>query len=342
MYYTGVDTHKKYSQFQHMDEDGALGLSQSVPTDAQSIDKFLSQLDEPTVITLEAGRNYWWLHEYFQNHPIVSDVYVVDPRRSRSIANELSVICGYGRAKNDRIDGEMLAEQTRRGLAPRINVPTAEQLEVRTMQRFRYVTVRYRTQAKNFTHSILAMHGKSISIKNLIEDPNARKQLCESLPSYVQFALNQLQLRIQFWDKQIESLDFELGRLLPCSDSQMKIILTAPGFGPIMSRTIITEILDIHNFREPKYLISYSGLAPIAHESAGRKGPESLNHFSNRYLKYVFVEAAHHAHDHPRYQSKYDFDVKKHGPIRAKLNLARRLAKAIYWMLTRQQPYKCK
>lgn len=342
MYYTGVDTHNKYSQFQHMDEDGALGLSRNVPTDAQSIEKFLSQLDDPTVITLEAGRNYWWLHEFFQNHPLVSDVYVVDPRRSRSIANELSVISGYGRAKNDRIDGEMLAEQTRRGLAPRINVPTAEQLEVRTIQRFRYVTVRYRTQAKNYTHSILAMHGKSISIKDLIEDPDARKQLCESLPSYVQFVLNQLQLRIKFWDEQINSLDFELGRLLPCSDSQMKILLSAPGIGPILGRVIITEILDICYFRAPKYLISYSGLAPIVHESAGRKGPERLNHFSNRYLKYAFVEAAHNAYDHPRYQNKYELDFKKHGAIRAKLNLARRIAKAIYWMMTRQQSYEYK
>ncbi|MBU0613830.1 IS110 family transposase [Patescibacteria group bacterium] len=340
MYYTGIDTHSKYSQFEHMDEDGALGLSQSVPTDKESIERFLAQLDDPTVITFEAGRNYWWLHEYFQGHPMVSDVVVVDPRRSRRLAEELSVQSGYGRAKNDHIDGEMLAEQTRLGLAPRIYVPTAEQLELRTINRFRHVTVKYRTQTKNYFHSILAMHGKAISIKKFMEDSDAKKQLYESLPSYIQIILNQLQSRINSWNKQIISLDSELSRLLPECDPRMKIILTAPGIGPILGRTINSEILDIDYFGEPKYLVSYSGLAPIIHDSAGHKGPEKLNRYSNRYLKYAFVEAAHNASDHPRYRKKYEYDVKKHGKIRAKLNLARCIAKTVYWMLTRQQPYK--
>lgn len=114
--YTGLDTHSRYSQLQYMEEDGSLGLFKSVPTTPEGFDLFLSQLDDPTIITFEAGRNYWWLHELLKAHPKVSDVYVVAPRRSRKIASELSVISGYGSAKNDRIDSEMLADQTRRGL----------------------------------------------------------------------------------------------------------------------------------------------------------------------------------------------------------------------------------
>lgn len=40
-----------------MDAEGALGSSMRVPTDKDGFNKFLDQLDDPTTMTLEAGRN---------------------------------------------------------------------------------------------------------------------------------------------------------------------------------------------------------------------------------------------------------------------------------------------
>lgn len=137
MYYTGCDAHKKRCTLQHIDEDGALGLMMTVTNTPQGFDSFLDRLDAPTVITFEASRGYWWLHQYLSKHPKVSDVVVVDPYRSRKIAEELSVQKGYGRASNDRIDSEMLAELTRNGMAVGIHVPSPEQLEKRTVCRHR-------------------------------------------------------------------------------------------------------------------------------------------------------------------------------------------------------------
>jgi len=339
-YHIGIDAHHSCSFFQHMDTEGAIGLSERVATDPDSINELLAQLDEPTTITFEAGRNYWWLHEFFANHPMVSQVNVVDPRRSRKLASELSVLSGYGRAKTDFIDAEMLAEQTRRGLAPTIHVPTAEQLEKRTMCRHRFNSVMNRTRAKNLIHAILDLHGYSAKIAGLLTPSANRDQFMASLPPYVAFIVEQFVARIKLFDHQIASCETQLDRLLPESHPQMKIVMSAPGFGIVLGRMVHTEILDIAYFKEPKYLISYSGLAPIENESAGRKGSIKLNKHCNYYLKYAFVEAAHNAREHPRYRRKYDLDVKRHGKIIAKLNLARRLAKTVYWMLTRQQLYR--
>ncbi len=120
----------------------------------------------------------------------------------------------------------------------------------------------------------------------------------------------------------------------------MKILASHPGIGPVFSRTILSEIFDIRYFNEPKYLVSYAGLAPIENVSAGRKkGRIRLNRHCNYYLKYAFVSAANSARLYPKYRRKYEIDVKKHGKMIAKLNLARRIVKNIYWMLTRQQPF---
>jgi transposase len=323
-----------------MDEDGALGLSMVVPATPEGLAKFLDQLDGPTVVTLEASRGYWWLSEFFKHHAKVCDVHVVDPRRSRKIAQELSVHSGYGRAKNDRIDTEMLAEQTRRGLAPTIHPPTPEQLEMRSVTRHRMLLVQTKTRSANRIHSILSMHGVSISIKELMNHSESPKPPFDHLPDYVKFMVRQFVKQAQLLEKQIDQCENRLKRLLPPSHPQIKLLMTTPGFGPVCSRIVFTEIFDIQFFKAPKYLISYAGLAPIERESAGKKGRVKLNCHCNYYLKYAFIEAAHLARSHPLYRRKYESDVKKHGKIQAKLNLARRLAKAVYWMLIRQQPFK--
>jgi len=122
-YYTGSDVHKGTTTIQHMDEEGALGLSMTIPTDKAGIRKFLDKLEDPTSITFEAGRIWWWIHQFFSQQAEVTQVKVVDPRRARILVSELSVQSGYGRAKNDEIDSEMLAELTRRDLARAIKVP---------------------------------------------------------------------------------------------------------------------------------------------------------------------------------------------------------------------------
>ena len=146
-------------------------------------------------------------------------MHVVDPRRSRNIAKELSVLSGYGRAKTDRIDGEMLAEQTRRGLAPTIHVPTAEQLEMRTICRQRFMSVNDRTRSKNMIHSMFAMHGVSVKIDVLLNQPQVKAQLMQLLPKYVPFIIEQLLARIRLCDREIDIYTAELDRQLDKSFS---------------------------------------------------------------------------------------------------------------------------
>jgi len=340
--YTGCDAHKRMCHFQQMDEDGALGFSIRVPTDKESIIELLDQLEEKTIMTLEAGRNWWWLCQLFKSHHNISAINIADPRRSRNIAEELSIQSGYGRASNDRIDSEMLAEQTRRGLVPLIHIPTEEQFKKRSINRHRFILVSIRTQFKNSIHAISAMHGVDINISKLITDPQTADLIYTSLPEYATFMIKQFIAQIQLLDQQISLSDKKLDKLLPPTNPIMKLLLSHPGIGPVCSRTVITETLDIHYFKEPKYYISYSGLAPVKEESSGRnKALVKLNNFSNHFLKYAFIEAAHSCRTHDKFRRKYDLDVKKRGKKIAKINLARKIAKTVYWMLTRQEPFKC-
>jgi len=340
-YHTGCDAHKKTCTFHHMSDDSAHGLHMKVDTNKQSIYNFLELLDAPTTMTLEAGNSWWHLYHLFNDHPLVSEVNIVDPRRSRKICEELSVQSGYGRASNDHIDSEMLAEIRRRNLAPVIQIPTPEQMEIRTINRFRLDSVVGGTMAKNKIHALLIFHGARARINDLLEKFDTYEKIKKQLPEYVIFLIDQLLERIIALAQQVELCESKLDRLLPESDPNMSIILSHPGIGIVFARTIHSEIWNIAYFKEPKNLISYSGLAPVECESAGRKkGKIQLNRHCNYYLKYAFVSAANSSRNHPKYRRKYQSDVKKHGKMIAKLNLARRIVKNIYWMLTRQQFYQ--
>lgn len=341
MLYVGLDVHEKYTQIQAMDEAGFLAMGENLPTTSESLNAFFSQLPDTAAVSIEAGRSYWWISQLLNSHPAVREVKVVDPRRSRNLAKELSVQSGYGRAKNDRIDAEMLAQIHRQGMSPAIHLPTEEQLEWRTLVRHRMELVQQSTSAASRLQGLLSMHGARISTSTLRDDFQAQLEFLSHLDGYVRSTLHHLLDQIHLYQKQIHHCERRLSKCLPPSHPEIKILMSAPGIGIVLSRIILSEILSIRYFEAPKYLMSYAGLAPVENESGGKKGVIELNHHCNYYLKYAFIQAAHMARTHPKYCKKYNQDEKRHGKIRAKINVARRLVKTVYWMLTRQEPFYC-
>lgn len=340
MNYTGLDCHKQHIQFQHMSEDGYLMNHDRIPTSASALTTLFDTLDGPTHVTLEAGRNWWWISQLLSEHPQVSAVSVVDARRSRRLAEELSVQSGYGRAKNDRIDAEIMAEQTRHHLAPEIYIPTPEQLERRSVVRYRFDLVHQHTSLVSNLQSFFALHGLRLSTGSLIESWVEQLPALKVLSDPFLFLVQQRVEQIKHLREHIERCNEYIEQLIPIHEPRLGLLSTLPGFGPVLSRQIDSEIMTIERFDSQRHLISYSGLAPIEQESAGRRGVIQLNAHCNYYLKGAFVMAAHCARHHRKYRMKYQRDVKNRGKKIAKLNLARKLAKAVYWMLTRQQPFR--
>jgi len=340
MNYTGLDCHNQYIHSQQMSADGYLMKHDCIPTTDTALSIFLNSLDEPTHVTLEAGRNWWWITQLLLDHPQVSEVSVVDARRSRRIAEELSVRSGYGRAKTDRIDAEMLAEQTRHHLAPAIYIPSLEQLQRRSIVRYRFNLVHQHTSLVSILQSFFALQGLRLSIKRLIESWDSQLIYLEVLSEPFLFLVRQQIKQIEQLRGHIKECNDYIEQLIPDTEPRLKLLSTLPGIGPVLSRQIDTEIMTIDRFDSDRHLTSYSGLAPIEQESAGRKGVIKLNAHCNYYLKNAFLMAAHCARHHPKYRVKYQRDLKRRGKKIAKINLARKLVKSVYWMLTRQQPFK--
>ena len=124
------------------------------------------------------------------------------------------------------------------------------------------------------------------------------------------------------------------------------LLMTAPGIGWVTGFTIASEIGEINRFSSPIKLTGYTGLCPRVRQSESgemdRRGP--LSKHGPRYLRWGLMEAAIAASSHPLYKERYQRTKRRLGRQRgakvAQIELARKLTEAIWYMLTRNQPFK--
>ena len=119
--------------------------------------------------------------------------------------------------------------------------------------------------------------------------------------------------------------------------------MSAPGIGWVTGFTIASEIGEITRFSSPVKLTGYTGLCPRVSQfgEVDRRGPISKH--GPRYLRWGLMEAAIHASAHPLYTQRYQRTKRRLGRQRgakvAQIELARKLTEAIWYMLTRNQPF---
>jgi transposase len=143
-------------------------------------------------------------------------------------------------------------------------------------------------------------------------------------------------------DEEISACEAELRRL-GADHPYVPLLMTAPGIAWVLAYTIAAEIGEIERFSGPKKLAGYTGLCPRVYQSgeSDHCGPLAKN--GPEHLRWALVEAAIHAARHPVYASHYAATKKRLGRQRgakvARIEVARKLTEAIWYMLTRSQPF---
>jgi transposase len=188
----------------------------------------------------------------------------------------------------------------------------------------------------------LAPHGKPCPVSDLFgvrgRELLTRLALPEPWGADVETSLR----LIDELDREIDAIERDL-RVLGADHRYVPLLTTIPGIAWVLAYTIAAEIGDIARFPSPRKLAGYSGLCPRVYQSgeSDRRGPLTKN--GPRYLRWALIEATTHASRHPAYHDRYQRTKrrlgKQRGPKVAQVDLARRLAEAIWHMLTRDRPF---
>ena len=119
--------------------------------------------------------------------------------------------------------------------------------------------------------------------------------------------------------------------------------MSVPGVGRVLASHDRRRDRRDRTLSSPEKLTGYTGLCPRVNQSGDkdRRGP--LTKHGPTYLRWALLEATMHALRHPAYAERYQRTKKRLGKQRgakvAQVDIARRLAHAIWHMLTRNQEF---
>jgi len=227
--------------------------------------------------------------------------------------------------KSDASDAQWLAELLAHGLVRGSFVPPSQVQEVRELTRTRKQLVR--TISQNTQRIQKTLEGANLKLSSVVTDTlgvtsrlilkalvkgetdpdvladlaqgrlkNKRSELVEALRGYVtehhRFLIG-LHLRtIEALEKEIERIEKRLGKLLKPLAEQEARLMTIHGVSTTTAQVILGEIgWAMERFPTVAALISWAGLCPQMHESAGKKKRSRIRKGAS-WLKTVLVQAA--------------------------------------------------
>lgn len=336
MVHAGLDLSRKRLDVQLVAEDGSRLRQFTVGPDTDGLRSLVRWVSDPypgpVRSAIESMNGARFVHD--QLELLGWEVEIADSQKVKGLA---PLAC-----KTDRIDAWVLAELSRRDLVPAIWLPDPSVRAERERARWRLHLVRHRTMLKNRIHQTLITFGHGRPISDLFGVRGRALldglELPEPWHSDVTAALR----LIDDLDRQVDAAEAEL-RKLGADHHYIPLLCTAPGISWVLAYTIAAEIGDINRFSSPVKLSGYTGLCPKVRQSGSRDERGPLSKSGPKYLRWALIEAAHHAARTPAYRNRYEATSRRLGRQRGKkvatVDVARKLAEAIWYMLTRNKPF---
>jgi transposase len=335
MLHVGLDLSRTRVDVHVMDEAGAPVLVTKSAPDAgglASLAHRVGELGGPVAAVIESMNGARFVHDQLELRGWA--VQIADAVKVKGFA---PLAC-----KTDKIDARVLAELSRRDLVPAIWLPTPGIRAERERARWRLHLVRHRTALKNRIHATLLAFGHPCPVSDLFGAAGRRLLESLALPEPWAGDVTAALRLIDVLDGEIDDCEAALRRA-GAEHAYVPLLMTTPGIGWVLGYTIAAEIGDIGRFPTPKKLVGYTGLCPTVDQSGGHDWRGELAKNGPKYLRWALIEAATHAARHPVYRDRYQRTRTRLGKQRgakvARVDIARKLAEAIWWMLTTTKPF---
>jgi transposase len=289
-------------------------------------------------VAVETIGNWYWIVDEIEAAGCVPQL--VHARKAKLMMGQIN--------KTDKLDARGLNHLQRTGTLPTVWIPPGELRDQRDLPRTRMVFVRQRTQLKNRIHSTLAKYALRCDEVSDLFGTRGRALLrrhLEALPPHTAFATRALLDQLEHLDRQVRAFEERMHAVFKPTPA-VRLLMTLPGVGLILAVTIALELGDVRRFPAAERFASYAGTTPRVRASAGKTRYGALRPDVNRYLKWAFVEAANTTNLNRRWYPwrhvtrLYARLARRKGHHKAIGAVARHLAEATYWMLTKEEAYR--
>jgi transposase len=331
-FYAGIDLHTKKMYLCVLDSQGEIVLHRNLNSEPHGLLRSLQPFRSDVVVGVECTFSWYWLADACRQEQIP---FVLGH------ALYMRAIHG-GKVKNDKIDSEKIARMLRGGMFPLAYSYPAEMRATRDLLRRRCYFVRRRAELLAHLQNTFSQYNvptpavKMYQAVGRLDLPGLFEQ------DSVQRAVAADVAVVAALKEQVRSLDRYLIQHARVDDAlSYQLLQTIPGVGELLALVMLYEIHDITRFAEVGHFVSYARLVSCAHESAGKRLGSGGRKIGNAHLKWAFSEAAclmlRDSEEVKRWVDRWEKQYGRRG--RALNRLAAELARAVYWMLRRKQPF---
>lgn len=336
----GWDIHRKFSQLSVMqrDEQGEVRVTKRIRLehdDRAAMRAELQRLPPGTPVAMEGSFGWPWIADLL-------DELGLDPHLGHPPAIK---VLAKNEAKADRVDADRLGRFWLRGIFPESYLSTPEVRQLRERLRYRMALVQLRTMIKNRVQAILHRQGVLHDFSDLFGKGGRAFLKTLALPAASRETLDGWLDHIDLANVGLAEVETWMLQNL-AEDEIVRWLKTIPGIGLILAHVIRAEIGEIERFPGRRHLTSYSGLAPLANDSADRHGRRHIGVACNHTLRWAFIEAAGIAvrsKNCPRHLSKLHYRLTCGGranKCEAKVAVARELCELTYVIWKKGEPYR--
>lgn len=338
MQFIAFDSHKHYTLARVESSEGTLVRQGRIEHQRGAICAYLRGCERGSPVAVETVGNWYWIVREIEDAGMVPRL--VHARKAKLLMGQVN--------KTDKLDVQGLNRLQRVGALPVVWIPPDALRDRRELPRTRMTLVHQRTQLKNRIHATLAKYALTISEVTDIFGVRGREILRErlgALPPETRYVTEMLLKDLEFVEEQIEGLEARVRQVL-AKTPEIEILMTLPGVGFTLAVVIVLEVGAASRFPTASHLASYAGTTPRVHSSGGKTRYGPLRSDVNHYLKWAFVEAGNAV---SRFRRRWpDRHVSRlYERIRARKGhpkaigaVARHLAEAAYWVLTKNEPYR--
>ena len=336
MLHAGLDLSRRKLDVCLLSDEGEHLDQLAVPPDVDSLRTLARRIEEvhgePVRAVVESMTGARIVHDTLEQQGW--DVEIADAQKVKGLA---PLAC-----KTDKIDSQVLAVLSHRDLVPAIWLPDPRVREERELARFRLHLVKHKSALKCRIHSTLINFGRACPVTDLFGAEGRELLRRLDVPEPWRGNVTASVELIDDLERQIDVVNRKL-REGHADHPYIPLLMSVPGIRWVLAFTIAGEIGEIERFSSPQKLAGYTGLCPRVNQSgeSDRRGP--LTKHGPRYLRWALLEATMHALKHPAYSERYQRNKRRLGKQRgakvAQIDIARRLAHAIWHMLSRKQKF---
>lgn len=330
MTYLGIDLHTRNMTICAVSSNGKKIGEWKLTNQTDQLDALTREISEPIKAVVEATSSWYWLADWAESQDI--ELVLAHAKMLKAIA--------YAKVKTDSVDAHTMAQLLAADLIPAAHMVMGTRRELRELLRARLRLVWRRCKVQDSLYNLFFKYNVPIpkypfrDLNRLEEHLNSHLPPASSLEAVLQIG------QFRLLESQVYQIEKHIDEYRP-EFPEFDRISQVPGIGKVSSWSILAEIGDISRFKSDKNFVSYCRLVPGAADSGGKRRHKSRNKDGNKYLKVAFSQAAIGAVSYyPPVRQFYDKIRRRSGKHVARTVVAKELARIVYFMLSRDEPYK--